>query len=458
MNITKNKNWLISIFIGVFIFFLSSVPSFAGFGVSPTDISYENLKPGATFTKTFTISRSGDLNEMQISVEPDLNTIDSWFTYSPGKTFAFPQGQSTTQFEITVDVPDNTPYESYSGVIRLIATPTDQEVRGVTITQGVRLDAGLVVTESDIRDLTITAISIQDSTLNEPITLEITGENQGNVDASPTVHVNIMDLQMNVLEQHDIANFGFIKPNEKDTLYAQFETNLPTGEYFIEVHVLLDGEELREDRLVFQINNIPSDENEQDDTKSIGFISDIKDFFVKNWTYVASIGVASVFEISTYTLISSIWTKGLRIKGKNIPPKNKKKWWKLLFGSMESTRMALSFGLGFIVFVVMSSLLNTKDIKRIEFAELTNDTQSVQGVKDTVLDDPILKVFPPIELDKYLVYEYPNNTSSVIYEAAENEKFDVIEENEDWYKILLPNNKLGWLQKSIVKSAVTADF
>jgi len=190
MNITKNKNWIISIFIGVFIFFLSSVPSFAGFGVSPTDISYENLKPGATFTKTFTLSRSGDLNEMQISVQPDLNSIDSWFTYSPGKTFAFPQGQSTTQFEITVNIPDDTPYESYSGVIRLIATPTDQAVRGVTITQGVRLDAGLIVTESDIRDLIITAIAIQDSILNEPITLEL-GSDTKTVDTIEQIYYKV---------------------------------------------------------------------------------------------------------------------------------------------------------------------------------------------------------------------------------------------------------------------------
>ena len=120
--------------------------------------------------------------------------------------------------------------------------------------------------------------------------------------------------------------------------------------------------------------------------------------------------------------------------------------------------MAISFGLAFIVFIVLSSFLNTRDIKRIEYAEISTDTESVQGIQDNIFIDSTLKVFPPIELSKYLVYEYPDTTSSVIYEAAENEKFDVLEENEDWDKVLLPNNDLGWLQKSIIKSSVTEDF
>jgi hypothetical protein len=237
----KKTNIIKNIILGVGILILSTVSAYAGFGVSPTDISYENLKPGATFTKTFTLSRSGDLDEMDVSVQPDLDAIDSWFTYNPGKTFKFPQGESTTTFEIIVNVPSGTAYDTYNGVIRLIATPSNQEVRGVTITQGVRLDAGLVVTERDVTILTIQSIDVLDSELNQPIQFEIVGENQGNVDASPTAVIKIMDLQMNVLEEHEITEFGSIKPNETTKLTGEFDTNLPSGEYFIEIDIQLDG-------------------------------------------------------------------------------------------------------------------------------------------------------------------------------------------------------------------------
>ena len=62
-----------------------------------------------------------------------------------------------------------------------------------------------------------------------------------------------MDLQMNLLEEHEISSLGSIKPNETKTLTGQFLTNLDLGEYFIEVDVLLGNQSLRKERLVFKI-------------------------------------------------------------------------------------------------------------------------------------------------------------------------------------------------------------
>jgi hypothetical protein len=445
----KKTNIIKNIILGGGILILSTVSAYAGFGVSPTDISYENLKPGATFTKTFTLSRSGDLDEMDVSVQPDLDAIDSWFTYNPGKTFKFPQGENTTTFEITVTVPDSTPYNNYTGIIRLIATPSNQDVRGVTITQGVRLDAGLVVTEKDVRNLSILSIKALDSIEGEPIKLEIIGENQGNVDASPVVKVSIMDLQMKVLETHEIANFGFVKPNETATLIAEFETNLPTGEYFIEVDVQLDGVSLRKERLVFQINNIPTNEEAADEeSTSPNFLLSMGNFIKKHKVYIAYLLIAIVIEVIVFILLERLWRK-------KHDSKKKEKIGPLLLGSKTTTRAALSFAVGFLLFLslVLYPLLTMekKPAKELEIA--MGETQGVQDTK--INDEALLRVFPPIEVKGYLVYSEPNINSLVLYEASEDEQFNVIAEIEDWYKVQIPDGGTGWLNKAVIKSKLT---
>lgn len=434
----KNFKTINNIILAVGILIVGTISVYAGFGVSPTDISYDNLKPGATFTKSFTLSRSGDLDEMNVTIQPDLASIDSWFTYNPGKTFKFPQGESTTIFEITVDVPNDIPFDTYDGVIRVIAVPSNQDIRGVTITQGVRLDAGLVVTEQDVRILRILSIDVLDSELNQPIQLKIVGENQGNIDASPVVKIKIMDLQMNVLEEHEIANFGFIKPNETATLIAKFDTNLPSGEYFIEVDVQLDAESLRKERLVFNINNIPEEDKAETTSKPI---LSVGDFFKEYRVYLLYLLIAIIIEIIVFIILQKVWEK----KEKN------EKFVPLLLGSKETTRAALSFAVGFIVFLslILYPLLT---MERIPDKESEIKSGETQGVQDSKTDESaLLSVFPPIEVNLYLVYSEPNTSSVVLYEASEDEQFNVVDEIEDWYKVQIPDGTTGWLNKSVIK-------
>ena len=442
-----------NIILGVGILILSTVSVHAGFGVSPTDIYYENLKPGATFTKSFLLSRTGDLQEMDVQVQPDLNTIDSWFTYNPGKTFKFPQGESTTTFDITVNIPPQTAFDTYSGVIRLIAVPSNQDVRGVTITQGVRLDAGLVVTEKDVTIVSIQSITVLDSELNQPIQFEVVGENQGNVDASPIAVIKIMDLQMNVLEEHEVTNLGSIKPNETTTLTGEFDTNLPTGEYFIEIDIQLDGESLRKERLVFNINNIPEEqtdeESDEEKEKSATFILSVSEFLKRNRVYIYYLLIAIVIEIIVFMILQKIWEKRWKkLQGKL----QEDKVGPLLLGSKKTTRAALSFAVGFIVFLSLL-LYPLLTMERRPATELEIAMGETQGVQDTkVSDEALLRVFPPIEVKRYLVYSEPNVNSIILYEASENEQFNVLDEIGDWYKVETPNGGTGWLNKAVIKS------
>ena len=429
------------------LFLLSTIYVHAGFGVSPTDLDHKYLKPGLSFEKTFTLSRSDSLEEMDIYIEPDFDSISSWFTYQPSKTFKFKRGQTTATFTIITNVPENAPYQEYEGVFRVKAVPSSQNIRGISIIQGVRLDAGLVVTEVDVKSLRITAIDALDSEVGKSIQIQITGTNDGNVDASPTLKVPIMDLNMNVLEEHEIENFGTIGPNETATLIAELETNLPTGEYFLGVKVYLDDTLLREDRVVFNINNIPEEKTPDEEVEKTPFINSIMGDIGSNLQHI----LISIFIlIIVYILLDLIWKK------KDLKEETQK-WWAVLLGSKTLTRALLSFFIALQIMLILilyplvgmdrKNIPNTPEVEETESGE----TQGVKDVKYKPLD-----VLPSIEVDGYNIYEKADTNSKVIYIARENETFDVVEERDGWYKVLILDDDYeilyGWLPQSIVKS------
>ena len=434
----KSLKFLKNITLGLTILFVSYLSVHAGFGVSPTNINSEYLKPGASFTQEFTLSRSDATTDMNIQIVPDLDNIDSWFTFDPGKTFVFKRGQTTQKFKVIVNVPDDAKYTNYSGVIRVNALPSEQAVGGVSITQGVRLDAGLTVTEQDIRSLSILSIKALDSQEGKPIRIEIVGQNIGNVDASPTLKVTVMDMLMNVVEEHEAANFGFVKPNETETLIAEIESKLPTGEYFINVQVLLDGKILREERLVFNIVNIPGQDTQDDQKTTTGISSVIKDIL----PLLPYILISVVIVLSAYLLLGLMWKRQDLQYAKD-------KVWGAVLGSKKYTRYGLSLVIGLSVLLILLWYPVVSEISQRDRLDINGQTQ---GVQDTKLVDGSLNVLPNNSVHEYPIYQEQDRDSKIIYKANEGEKFNVINETDDWYQVTLQNGGTGWLEKALVKS------
>ena len=438
-NIQKFRNVLL---LTIVLILFSAVSTYAGFGVSPTDLSHEYLKPGSTFEKEFTLSRSDNLEEMNVHIEPDFNNISSWFTYYPSQNFKFKRGETTTKFKITVKVPNDAKYQDYNGVFRVTATPSGTDIKGVAIAQGVRLDAGLVVTEANQKLLSVTAIKALDSILNEQIKIEITARNEGNVEVSPIVKVKVMNLNMEVLEEHEITNLEVIKPNETKTITAQFKTNVPTGEYFLEVTALLDGQELRKERVVFTTKNVPTQQPTENGEKTT-FIGSLSNDIQKIWPYIL---IPIIIFIIIFILLEKLWKK-------NSLKDSKEKWWGVLLGSRKYSRVALSLfiSLEFLSLAILYPLANDKEKKE----EIENG--QTQGAQDIKIEYPQLMVSPPISVNKYPIYKEADINSEIIYEANEDEKLTVIEETNDWYKVSLQNNTNGWLLKSLAKSKLTEE-
>ena len=437
------KNTLQNFLLGVGILLLSSVVAHAGFGISPSDINHEYLKPGSSFTTDFLISRSGSLGETDIIVEPDLGPINSWFTFKPGKVFRFPKGQRTIQFQVVVNVPETAEYKEYTGSLRLKAIPTDQAVKGVTVAQGLKVNAGLTLTEENIEKLAITAIDVGDIVKGNPVKVDVVARNEGNVESSPIAKIKIMDLQMNVLEEQEISSLGSVKPNETKTLTGQFITKLDLGEYFIEVDVLLGDQSLRKERLVFKIlKESPA----MDTTKKIEKLTSlpIVTFLQDNQKYVLWILAGIIAAIIVYFLIDRLW--------KDKSAEDKEKATAVALGSKSSTRQVLSIAFGFLVFLgLFSAAISELEVKQVP---VNDSKKEVQGVEDSIIkSEPMLNVLPSPAADaSYPVYSQPNTSSKVLYQAKDGETFKVLEVSNGWYKVTLNDGSIGWISETIVKS------
>jgi SH3-like domain-containing protein len=52
-----------------------------------------------------------------------------------------------------------------------------------------------------------------------------------------------------------------------------------------------------------------------------------------------------------------------------------------------------------------------------------------------------------------VIYAEPNYTATPIYQSKINETFDIQDKKDDWYKILLPNGKTGWISRMFAKES-----
>ncbi len=440
------KNILQKVALGVMFLALSGALVNAGFGVSPADIINKHLKPGSTYTREFKLSRSGNLDEIMIVLEPEFGEANSWLVFTPGRTFIFEKGERVKTFKVQVRVPETAELKEYPGSLRVKANPSDAAVKGVTIAQGLKIDGDLTLTEENIESLAITLIEVDDIVKGHPVIVDITAKNEGNVDVSPTAKVTIMDSNNNVLEEHELSNLGVVKEDEQKVLSGQFITDLDLGEYYIEIEVFLNAKSLRKDLLVFKIMEeapvVAKTEKEEVDTTPALF-----KFLQDNKTYVVWIVVAILAGMTIYFLISKLW--------KDKSEDEKEKTSSIALGSKPSTRQVLSIGFGFLVFVGLfaSSLVGIEVKETI----VKDRKEEVQGTQDMIKEkqQPMLNVIQSVDSQGdtiYPVYAKADTTSKVIYEAKEDETFTVVEETAGWYKVSLPNGTTGWVSKSIIKS------
>lgn len=442
------KNTIKSAFFAVALLLLSGVVAHAGFGISPSDFTVDFLQPGSTYTKTYLISRSGDLSEMDIVVEPDMDVANDWLTFTPGKTFKFQKGARTMDFKVTVNVPQSAEYKAYPGTFTLRAIPSDADVRGVTIAQGLQLKGDIEVTEKEIKKLAVLNIKVEETVIGNPVIVKLKAENKGNVDTSPTLKITVMDLLDKVLEEHDIANLPVIKSGVTEEISGQFTTALEKGEYYLKIEAFLDDELLREEKVVLNITEkkaVVQPATTQKDGEKDGIAKLLED----NKEYLWIVGLVALVGLVVLILISVFWKSREREGKQTDDPMS------VAGGSKTSTRVTLSVAFGLLAtFALVTNLTSNIEFKE---AVLKDRKEEVQGTSDTIRKpaQPMLNVVESVvrgESTGYPVYERSDEKSNVVYEAKENEQLEVVREVGDWYQVKLPTGSMGWVSKSIVKS------
>jgi len=454
--ITQNKmesikNKIKSVFLAVGLLLLSSMITHAGFGISPADFDVDFLQPGSTFTKTYLISRSGDLGELDVIVEPDMGIVNDWLTFTPGNTFTIKKGARTIDFKVTIDVPLDAEYSEYPGSFTIRAVPAGADVKGVTIAQGLKLNSDIKVTEDEIVNLSILNIVIDDVEFGDPVVVKLTGDNKGNVNTTPTFKVTLMDLEENILEEHEVANLPVVESGVTKEITGQFNTELGVGEYYAKVEVFLEGDLLREEKVVLRIREEKVTEavgSTKDSEKGsfASFVGQIKD-------YIWIIGLAIVVAVLALILLGVFWKSREREGKATTDPLS------VAGGSQMTTRVTLSIAFGLLTtFALITNISSGLELTEIP---LIDRKQEVQGTSDTISQRPAQPMLTVVEevvranSVPYPVYEKADESSNIIYEAKEDEQLEVTDELGNWYQVKIPTGELGWVSKTIVKSATT---
>lgn len=454
---------------------------YASFGVSPSQVVNDHLLSGSHFEQDIIISRATPGEELRAEVTVDAPEIESWFSFSPGKEFSLPKGEQRVPMTVIIDVPEGTPLGEYKGFLRIRAIPIGEGQAGITVVEGARVDVGLVLTEVEITDFIIRLLDISDIEEGRPIKLLIKAENAGNKEASLTkAHLDIFDLSDNLLESLDDYGLEPIKPFETKEIYGEFPTKLGPGEYYAQAQVFQREEVLREEKIYFRIleaSEVPTAEvREEAEATGVGGLGG-KAPLIGGLVALASVGVAFLLTrlsgADLTTLLRGITLRraifGLVVLGILTTSGY------LIWRYRPRIRIAIEVGGSCIGTgcvrqheaeeeehkVGNGPSYQGEDLRPIieqEAKESKEEAEAGEVAGESVIKtpEPRLDVLPENKVKKFLIYTQPSLSSQVLYEAKEGETLNVVDEENGWYQVDLPDGRLGWLPRSSVQSSVQA--
>ncbi|MBN1618370.1 hypothetical protein JW887_03445 [Candidatus Dojkabacteria bacterium] len=274
-NQRKGKPLQLAMLLSALTMMVMASPSrvFAGFGISPVDITNEHMKPGAHYEKVITISRSDSNAKLAVDVETDMedSKANDWFSYDPGTEFTIDAGVQSFDLVVMIDVPKDADLDDYTGVVRVTTTPEESDGT-VAISQGGRVDVNLGVVDEDYVQFNVRMMELEDSYQGEKLPLLIKIENLGNIDAAPTKAVlNVEDAQGNFIVKLETTDIGKVAYGKTEEVYAYFDHDLEPGSYFSNTQVYDGDEQLSDAFLSFDIyeGDRPSSESSGNESNEL---------------------------------------------------------------------------------------------------------------------------------------------------------------------------------------------
>src|SRR3989344_4928792 len=246
------------------LFFLSSIVVFsigayadAGFGISPPWLKNTHLSPGSHYEQDIFLVQGKPESSVQVTATIEsAEQIASWINFKPGNAFIIPAGTQQFPVRVTVDVPRDAGYETYTGKIRFVATSVGADNNSnIAIQLGSLAEITLTVTSDEYSDFNVRGVSIDDIEESMPITMGVRLENLGNIKVRPTrISLRIYDKwHEQILQEGDAETTEWIESFATGMIRATMPTTLSLGDYFADFEIYKGEEVIARDKERFNI-------------------------------------------------------------------------------------------------------------------------------------------------------------------------------------------------------------
>lgn len=228
-------------------------------GISPSQISIQNLKPGLVVERRIVISRSESTGSEIYIINTDNSEASSWLTFLPGKQITIRDGESRAEIFVKITVPSDAEYKRYTPTLRIIRQQASSET-GVDIQTGVLLSMNLLVSNLDVVSLKVISGKIDDVIIGSNPVLALSIENEGNVPAAPSkVKLFVTDSRgvvVTSLQTTELLTVSPLSTETQDITFIGYDFEL--GEYLADLTVYgTDEEEIYTSVLSFRVIPVP---------------------------------------------------------------------------------------------------------------------------------------------------------------------------------------------------------
>lgn len=246
---------LIGVLLTLFFFAYANI-AFAGFGVSPSEVYNNHLRPGSHFEQVIYLVQSKPEQDLQTQVEVDAPEIKDWISFEQGSKFIIPTGNQQFPLKVIVDVPQNADFKNYGGMIWVKTMPVSKDGEGmVRVALGAVISLNLRVGSEEIYGFAFRGMSIKDAEKGRPIIVTIAVQNVGNTESKLSkVHLDVYDAYLKeVLQSSDVTKLESVKPFETKNIEIKFPNKLDLGTYFGKIQIFKDEQTIGDTKQAFNV-------------------------------------------------------------------------------------------------------------------------------------------------------------------------------------------------------------
>lgn len=179
--------------------------------------------------------------------------IENWISFESSSGF-FISRDMPLNLRIIVEPPANTQKGVYTGYVVVSVPEEGNEITTSTFSNEVSTIKVIVeITDTEIKDLSVYSITLDDAMQGSPILFNVEAENKGNVIAKPTINIEILDSDENVIKSQQFSSEELLATQKKN-IELQFPSEgISAGNYFAKVSVFSDGYFIKQATIPFRL-------------------------------------------------------------------------------------------------------------------------------------------------------------------------------------------------------------